>query len=525
MSAITLPAERRAGPRSGRRGHPWLTLVAVALGVMMVAVDGTVVSVANPTIGHDLGSSLAGLQWVTNAYLLSLAVLLIVGGKLGDRFGRRLIFSIGIAGFALASLGCALSGSIGMLIVFRVIQGVAGAMLMPNTLAILRATFPHDKLDQAVGIWGGSTALATASGPIVGGLLVQHVSWQSIFLINIPLGALALAVTLLVVAESRDPRAGRGLDPLGVGLLTGALFSIVWGLIKTQSHGWGSAYALGFMAAGFVLLALFVAAELRSDHPLLPMGLFANRSLSAGVVLVILGLFVLFGVLFFVTLYLQRVHGLSPVESGVRVLPLTGVFALSAPLGGVLSARFGPRVPLVIGMLLLGGAMLGLLGLQVDSGFSAMWPWFLAIGIALGLVVVASTQAIVGNAPVALGGVAGGLQTTANQLGGVLGTAVLVSIIVAKVGSTLGGHLAGAGVPPAVATHVTAAKQLVAQGIPPVSPHMSAALAHKITVASYASFMDALHAALLVGALCAFAGAALALLVRRGHGAATAAAV
>ena len=179
--------------------------MAISLGVMMVALDGTVVSVANPTIQRDLNATLAGLQWVTNGYLLALAVLLIPGGKLGDRFGRRRIFAIGIAGFALASLGCALSSSIGVLVCFRVIQGVSGAMLMPNTLAILRATFPPEQLARAVGIWGATSALAVASGPIVGGLLVEHISWESIFLLNLPLGAIALTTTLLVVKESTEP--------------------------------------------------------------------------------------------------------------------------------------------------------------------------------------------------------------------------------------------------------------------------------------------------------------------------------
>jgi EmrB/QacA subfamily drug resistance transporter len=499
---------------SSRRGHPWLTLIAVALGVMMVAIDGTVVSVANPTIGHDLDASLAGLQWVTNAYLLALAVLLVVGGKLGDRYGRKLIFSIGITGFALASLGCALSGSIETLVLFRIVQGVAGALLMPNTLAILRATFPPQQLDRAVGIWGGTTALATASGPIIGGLLVEHVSWQSIFLINLPLGLAALVTTLLVVVESRDRSATSALDLPGVGLLTGALFCVVWGLIKSQAHGWGSVYTLAFLVGGIALLAAFALRESRTREPLIPMRLFHSRALSAGVVLVILALFVLFGVLFFVTLYLQRVHGYSPIEAGVRVLPLTGVFALSAPLGGVLTGRFGPRLPLTLGMTLLGVAMLGLRSIGVDTAYSGLWPWFLLIGIGLGLVIVASTQAIVGNAPVDLGGVAGGLQTTANQLGGVLGTAVLGSVLASRVGSTLFSHLTSAGVPDGVAHQLAGAKEAVAQGIAPPAPP---GLAEQVLTASQAAFLDGLHAAILVGAVLAFVGAGLGLLVNRGE--------
>ena len=507
------PAGEPAGGGS-RRGSPWLTLVAVALGVAMVALDGTVVSVANPTISAKLHASLGDLQWVTNGYLLSLAVALIVGGKLGDRFGRRLIFSIGIVGFALMSLGCALSSSIGELIAFRAVQGLAGAMLMPNTLAILRATFPPEELGRAVGIWGGSTALATASGPIIGGLLVENVSWESIFLLNLPLGAVALAVTLSLVAETRDAVSGRGFDVPGVAALSGGLFCVIWALIQTDSHSWTSLYTLAFLIAGLVLLCSFVVRELYARHPLLPLTLFRSRSLSAGTVLVIMGFICLYGVLFFVSLYLQNVHGYSPVGAGVRLLPLTGVFAVSAPLGGVLTTRYGPRPPLVIGMVLLGIAMLGLHGLQIDSGYSALWPWFLAIGIALGLTVVASAEAIVGNAPVERGGIAGGLQTTANQLGGVLGTSILGSILAGRVGASLPGEIARHGVSGTAAKQLLAAKQSVSQGLAPTTEMHARVLA-----ASNDAFMAGLHSALLVAAVISFAGAAVALIVKRGSNA------
>jgi EmrB/QacA subfamily drug resistance transporter len=512
---ITPPAtpERSAG----HRGHPMLTLVAVALGVMMVALDGTVVSVANPTIERHLHASLAGLQWVTNGYLLALAVLLIIGGKLGDRYGRRLVFSIGIVGFALGSLGCALSGSIEVLVVFRVIQGVAGAMLMPNTLAILRATFPAEKLNQAVGIWGATSALALAAGPIVGGLLVQHVSWQSIFLLNLPLGAIALAVTLIVIAESREAQRPRSFDFPGVFTLAGGLALVIWALIKAQSHPWLSAYVLGFGIGGLVVLALFVIRESRcAPEPMLPLDIFKSRSVSAGSVLVVIGFFGLFAVLFFVTLYLQNVHGYSPVEAGVRLVPLTAMFIISPIIGGALTDRFGPRPPVVIGMAALAGAFFGLTGLGVDSGYGSLWPWFLVLGFGLGLIITSTTQAIVGNVAVERGGIAGGLWSTANQLGGVLGTAVLGSILVSTVGSVLPSKLAAAGVTGAAAKAVIAHKEAIGSGIPPVSPAMSHALAAKVTDASFAAFMHGLHVAMLVAAGLAIAGALLGLLVQRG---------
>lgn len=542
MSAPTTPAgaapassrEARDARRQKAQGNPWLTLVAVALGVMMVGLDGTVVGVANPTIAADLDASLSGLQWVTNGYLLALAVLLILGGKLGDRFGRKKVFIIGIAGFALTSLGCALSPNIGTLIVFRVLQGIAGALLMPNTLALIRSAFPPAELNRAVGIWGGSSALAVASGPIIGGLLVEHVSWESIFLLNLPLGLIAALVAIAWVKESKDEEHAGSFDVPGVVLLSGGLFLVVWALIKAQEKGWGSLYVLLFALAGLIVLGLFVLREHRAEDPLLPLDIFRERSVWAGTLLVVVGFFALFGVLFFIGLYLQNTNGYSPVETGIRMLPLTAVFVISAPLGGYLTERFGPRPPLILGMLLLVVAFLGLAQLEVDTGFGGQWPYFLIIGLSFGLVIVSTTQAILGNVPVDRGGVAGGLQSTAQQLGGVLGTAVFGSIIASSVTGSLRDELAERGVPGPVAAVVSRSGELISQGVSPVDPEKapkellagiaqasggqpSPGLTASVRDASYAVFIDGLHAAMYVGVGLAVVAAVLGLLVSRGR--------
>ncbi|WP_022928116.1 MFS transporter [Patulibacter americanus] len=533
-TGASVPPGDRAARRAQAQGNPWLTLVAVALGVMMVGLDGTVVGVANPTIAADLDASLAGLQWVTNGYLLALAVLLILGGKLGDRFGRKKVFIIGIVGFAITSLGCALSPSIGALIFFRVLQGVAGALLMPNTLALIRAAFPPNELNRAVGIWGGSSALAVASGPIIGGLLVEHVSWESIFLLNLPLGLLATVVAVAWVKESREESHAGGFDVPGVALLSGGLFLLVWALIKAQDKGWGSAYVLLFGLAGVIVLGLFVLREHRAADPLLPLDIFRERSVWAGTLLVIVGFFALFGVLFFIGLYLQNTHGYSPVQTGVRMLPLTAVFVISAPLGGFLTERYGPRPPLILGMLLLVVAFFGLTMLETDTSYNGQWPYFLIIGLSFGLIIVSTTQAIVGNVSVERGGVAGGLQSTAQQLGGVLGTAVFGSIIASSVAGNLADNLAAERVPAPVAAVVSRTGELVSQGVSPADAarapqeltaglaqanggELTPEVARAVSDASYGAFMDGLHAAMYVGVGLAVVAALLGLLVTRGR--------
>lgn len=501
---------------TSRRDNPWWTLAATALGVIMVALDGTVVAIANPFIARDLGASLSDLQWVTNAYLLALAVLLIPAGWLGDHFGRRTMFLVGVVGFALTSLAVALSGSITEVIVFRALQGVAGALIMPNTLALLRKAFLPDKLNSALGIWGAVTAASTAGGPILAGVLVEHFSWASVFYINVPVGIIALAVGLGVLRNSRDAATSR-LDLAGLATLGAGLFLLIFGVIKAQSWSWGDTRTLGFILGGLALLVAFGVLETRVANPLIPMRIFRDRSVTIGSIAVLLNFFALFGVLFFISLYLQSVHGYSAVGAGVRTLPLTLLFVVSSPLSGALTGRFGPRVPIMLGLLAVGISMVALLALDSESSYTVLWPPMVGIGIGIGLVVVASTEAIVGNTPPSLAGVAGGMQSTFMQLGGVLGSAVLGTVLSSRVGSVLTGKLTGAGVPSALAKQLQGAKEYVSQGVAPVPNATPGPLAQAITTGSHAAFMSGLHVALVVAAVLAFVGAALAPFIRRGE--------
>ncbi|WP_391530446.1 MFS transporter [Candidatus Frankia nodulisporulans] len=504
-----------AGRFEKLRSNPWLTLISVALGVVMVGLDGTVVSIANPFIARDLGASLESLQWVTNSYLLALAVLLVVGGKLGDRFGRKKVFLTGIIGFALTSLLVGLSGSIGEVILWRAFQGVFGALLMPNTLALLRSVFPAEKLNSAIGIWGASSAISIAAGPIIGGLLIENVSWESVFYINVPVGVIALLVGVAVVRESRDDRPGQRFDPLGLVLLSGGLFALVFGVVKAQTWGWSSPLTFGFLGGSVALLALFVLAESRVAQPLLPLSLFRNRTVTLGSVLVLVNFFAMFGVLFFVTLYLQNVHGYSAVGAGVRLLPLTTVFMVGSPIGASLTTRYGPRVPIGLGLLVTSAALFGLTQLDANSSYLRLWPSLLALGLGIAFVAVASAEAIVGNAPLELSGVAGGLQSTAMQLGGAIGTSVLGSILTARISGVLVDKLVGAGTPERLATRLADSAETVSQGValtPP--PGTSAGVGEALAAGSHAAFMSGLHVALLVGAIVTLIGACAAPFIR-----------
>ncbi len=507
---------RQSGDERRGRGNSWLTLVAVALGVIMVTLDSTVVAIANPAISKDLGASLSDLQWVTNGYLLALAVSLITAGKLGDRIGHKPVFLIGVVGFALASAGIGLSKDIGLMIALRVIQGIFGAMLQPTALGLLRAAFPAERLNMAIGIWGACIAASTAAGPIVGGLLVQHINWQSVFFINVPVGIVALVVGGLFLVSAKG-RERSSFDIPGVVLLSAMLFALVWAVIKAPAYGWGDLKTIGFFVGAAVLLGIFLLRESTTSQPLLPLGLFRSLSLSVGVVLMMLMAFGMFGGMFFLTFYLQSVHGLTPVQTGVRMLPMMLAMMVASPVSGAVISKWGPRVPLVIGMALASVAFLGLSRLGMEASVVSMAPWFALVGIGLSPVIVAATDIIVGNAPVALAGVAGGLQQVAMQVGGALGTSVLGAVMTAKVAAVLPGHMRDNGLPAPTAAQLNLMKGGISQGIPPVPKNAPPRLAQTIVKVSNLSFMDGMHLAFMVSAGIALVAALLSLLVRAGR--------
>jgi EmrB/QacA subfamily drug resistance transporter len=513
----TAPSDPR--PAKGLRGHPWFTLITVAVGVMMVALDGTIVAIANPAIQRDLGATFAEVQWITNGYFLALAVSLITAGKLGDRFGHRQTFLIGVVGFAAASGAIGLSDSIALVVTFRVLQGLFGALLMPAALGLLRATFPAEKLNMAIGIWGMVIGASTAGGPILGGVLVEHVNWQSVFFINVPVGILAVVLGIVILLDHRAENAPRSFDVLGIALLSAAMFCLVWALIKAPEWGWGDAKTWAFIGASVAGFLLFAVWEQRVKEPLVPLGLFRSVPLSAGVVLMVLMAIAFMGGLFFVTFYLQNVHGMSPIDAGLHLLPLTGMMIVGSPLAGVVITKFGPRVPLAGGMALTAIAMYGMSTLDVNTGSGLMSLWFALLGLGLAPVMVGATEVIVGNAPMELSGVAGGLQQAAMQIGGSLGTAVLGAVMASKVDNDLAGNWADAGLPQLTPEQLGQASEAVQVGVPPVAEGTPPQIAGKITEVAHDTFISGMSLASLTAAAVAVVAVLVAFLTKRGENA------
>ncbi|GGM56705.1 MFS transporter [Longimycelium tulufanense] len=422
--------------------RPWATLVAVAVGGVMVGLDGTALAIAGPNIARDIGASLGELQWIANAYLVTLAVGLLPAGRLADRVGRRKIFFVGVAGFGLMSLGIAFSSSVAALVVLRALQGVSGALLQPAALALLRAAFPKERLDLALGVWGAVNAAAIAGGPLVGGVVVQGFGWPAVFLLNAPLAVLSLGLAWWTVAESRSEAGQRG----------------------------------GLRA------------------------LFRFPAVRVGTVLIGLSFFAIFGLLFFLTLYLQNVRGLDPIGAGGWLLPLTAVVVLSAPLGGVLTGRFGPRWPAAGGMLVLAVGLFGLSRLSADTGLADYVPSALLCGLGAGVALVAGTEAIVGTAPTTMAGLASAVQQVATQLGGVCGIAVLSGVMSWRVADVLPERLRDFAVPDVLGGPTMGAASSIAQGTVPIPPGTATAVASQVVEAGHSAFLSGLTACLLVAA-------------------------
>ena len=411
----------------------WWTLGSVAFALFMIMLDNTVVNVALPSIQRDLGIGLSELQWTVNAYALTFAVLMLTGGKLADFMGRRRVFIAGLAVFTVSSLACGLATSGEMLIAARTVQGVGAALMMPATLGIISATFPVEQRGMAIGIWAGVSAMALAFGPIVGGLLTEHIHWGWIFFINVPVGILAIVAARLVIRESRDTSADQRLDIPGLLVSGGALFALVFGLIEANTYGWTSPTILSLFAVAAVGLVAFVLLELRQRAPMLDLSLFRNGTFAGANVVAMLVFLAMFGVFFFVSIYMQNVLGYSPVEAGAVFLPMTVLIMFLGPVTGKLSDRLGSRWLVTAGMTLVGVSLLIYSGLDAGSGFWDLFPALILGGIGMATVMPPVTAAGIGSVPVAKAGVGSGVLNTFRQVGGALGIAVMGAIVASQI--------------------------------------------------------------------------------------------
>jgi len=409
----------------------WWTLAAVSFGLFMIMLDNTVVNVALPSIQEDLGATLSQLQWIVTGYALTFAALMLIGGKLADAYGRRLVFVIGIVVFTVASLLCGLSTSGDMLIASRVLQGAGAAMMNPATLSIIAATFPPRQRGTAIGIWAGVSALALAIGPLVGGLLTEHASWNWIFFVNVPFGILGVFASFLLIDESHDPTHER-LDVPGLATSSLGLFALTYGLIEANTYGWTSPRIVGAFAVAVVALGAFVVLERRQRAPMLDLSLFRNRTYVGANLAILLVSLAMFGVFFFMSLYMQNILHYSAVETGAAFLPMTILVIIVAPLAGRLSDRLGSRGLITAGMLLLAAQLLYFSQLGTDSTFWTLLPGLALGGIGMSMTMTPGTAAATRAVPVEKAGVGAAVLNAFRQVGGSTGIALMGAIMAGK---------------------------------------------------------------------------------------------
>jgi EmrB/QacA subfamily drug resistance transporter len=484
----------------------WWTLGAMCFALFMIMLDNTVVNVALPSIQKDLGASISGLEWTINGYTLSFAVLLATGGRLGDIFGRRLMFLTGVVIFALSSATAGFAPNETALVLSRVVQGVGAALMMPGTLSIITDAFPAHERGKAMGTWAGVSALALAVGPVLGGFLTEHVSWRAIFYINIPVAIGAVAATLFAVRESRDTSVGRDVDYAGVAVLTVGLTALVLALVEGNAWGWGSAQIIGLLGLAAVALPTFVFVENRVKAPMVQFDLLSDRNFLAAVCVALIITFAMMGVFFFLALYMQDILGYSPLEAGIRFLPSTLMIVGVAPVAGRLSDRFGPRWLIAGGLLIVSASLFSFSRIAVDSGYLDLLPGFMLLGIGVAMTMSPMTSAAMNAVPVQKAGIASGVLSMFRMVGGSLGIAVTGAIFQGLVSSRLDSLLGGTGVNEAQRQSIS--DQLGGGTVPKV-PGLDAAQVKEVTVAGNEAFVYAVSHAMTVSGFVALAGAVI----------------
>jgi len=482
-----------------------LTLIATILGSTVVFLDSTVVNVALPSISDNLNAGLAGQQWVVEAYMLSLVSLLLVGGSLGDQLGRRRMFVYGLIAFGACSILCAIAPTVEFLIGARVLQGVAGALLVPGSLAIVAATFEGAARGKAVGTWTAWTGIATVLGPAGGGALIGALSWRAIFWVNIPLIAVTVALTLHSVKESRDPDAFRGIDWLGIALSAAGLGGPVFALIEQPTHGWSDPMVWLPLIAGVACFGLFILREAKARHPMMDLGLFRIRNFAIANLTTLSAYAGLIGGLFFVGLYLQQVAGYSPLEAGLATTPISLILFVLSPRFGKFASGNGPRLPMTAGPIVGGLGLLLMLRVGSDAPYaSEVLPAILLFGLGLSATVAPLTATVLDSVEERHVGIASGINNGVSRVAGLLAIAVLGAVISAHFGASLDSKLGAAPLRPAAQEAVDEAKRQPLGT--PKTGDLAAADAARIGVASADASTSAFHLGIGIAGILMIAG-------------------
>ena len=479
----------------------------MCLSLMVIGVDNTILNVALPTLVRDLGATTSQLQWIVDAYTLVFAGLLLTAGSLGDRFGRRKGLTIGLVIFGMGSVASALVHSPDDLIATRALMGIGGALIMPATLSIISNVFtvPAERA-RAIAVWAGFSAMGIALGPLSGGWLLQHFWWGSVFMVNIPIVALALVGGRLFVPESKDP-SPRGLDPVGALLSIVGLVTLVWAIIEAPGRGWTDGTTLAAFALGAVLMAAFIAWERHSDHPMLDVGFFANPRFTAASTAVTMVFFALFGSMFLQTQYLQFVLGYSALQAGLRVGPVALVLMVVAPLSARLVERIGTKLVVASGLAIVSVALVILSFATPTSGYPLVLASMLVMGVGMGMTMAPATESIMGSLPRAKAGVGSAVNDTTRQVGGALGVAILGSLLASTYRSSLG-------------TSVSEAARASVGGALAAARDMEGEQGAALARAAKAAYVDGMSVGVLVAAGVALIGGLVALLFLPSHAAA-----
>ena len=490
----------------------WWILAVLCLSLLIIVVDNSILNVALPTLARPvsqggLDATTSQLQWMVDAYTLVFAGLLLTAGSLGDRFGRRGALQVGLTVFGLGSLLSAMANSPSQLIASRALMGIGGAFIMPGTLSLITSVFEGRERGRAIAIWAGVAGLAVAIGPVTGGFLLEHFYWGSIFLVNLPIVAVALGAGVLIMPTSKDPTAPR-LDLVGAALSIAGLVSLVYAFIEAPTEGWSDTKILGALGIAAVLLVTFFAWERRSTHPMLNLDFFKNPRFTSASASISILFFAMFGVIFLLTQYFQFVLGYTPLEAGIRLLPLAGTMMVVAPLSARIVERIGTKVVVSTGLFLSGLGVLSFTQFEVSTGYENIFWRLMLMAVGMGLTMAPATESIMGSLPLAKAGVGSAVNDTTRQVGGALGVAIIGSVLASTYGSQVGDAVAGQPLPNGVAND---AKNSLGFALETAS-RLGGPAGNALAETARTAFVDGMHQGYLVGAAALIVGAIAALI-------------